>query len=180
MSNITGKKPSQLGTPEVSIHDAILVIETSDGKVVQTPFVSLEKRIKPDSNSVATQSVGDNVTISRTQGSCVVTIPENVFSLKQITIDIDAAANPSDQGGDSAYYVDFVYQGTRDFNQLADLSDALKPTIQMEVFNDAQTVTKTNADQYEITRPSAGTLRVNFLNALQSAADKRKLKFVFE
>ena len=137
-----------------------------------------DKRVFPDGESVAFQTPGTDVSISRSAGSCTVTIPANVYSLKSFHLTIDA--DGGDLGGDSSYQVDFVYAGTRNFNQNADLSDAVEPNVFMRVFNTGTQLSTTTATAHEITRPAAGTIRVNFLNALQSAFDKRRIVFNFE
>jgi hypothetical protein len=137
-------------------------------------------RSYPDSESIAFQqlSSGSNVcTIARSAGSCIITVPSNVDKLSTLQLVIDAGGG--DQGGDSSYTIDFTYGGTRTFNQNADLSDAEIPVVQMLIYTDTGKVTRTTSEAMEITRPSAGTLRINFLNALTSGSDKRQITFNF-
>ena len=171
------------GTDNQTITANVKISGDSDNQLGQGSdnalFVALPyKRVLPDSNSIASQSKGTDVNIVRSAGSCVVNIPADVDSLRQFRMIIDA--NTGDQGGDSSYTVDFVFNGTRNYNQNSDLSDMLEPSVSMKVFNTATQITTTTSNAHEITVPSPGTLRVRFLTALQSAFDKRSIKFNFE
>ena len=148
-----------------------------DGTVINTesPASGGMKRLVAN-NSVIRQDLGANATLVRSAGSGTVTIPDGT-EISYLTMDVDAGNG--DQGGDSSYTLNLAYAGTRTFNQLADLSDAEIPNIQLLVYNTATQVTTTTADAFEITRSAAGTLSIKFLNALQSAFDKRKILLSF-
>lgn len=177
--------PSELeaGVTVVEFYDDAILYWTYDGSdwvlnYTHTLATSGEKRVAPDARSLAYQTAGDDVTISRSAGGCTITVPENVYALRSFHLTIDA--DNGDQGGDSSYQIDIVYQGTRTFNQNADLSDAVMPNDKMLVFNTGTTVTPTTDNAFEASRPAAGTLRINYLAALQSAFDKRLIILNFE
>lgn len=171
------------GTTVAEFYDDAILYWTYDGadwvlNYTQTLATSGEKRVLPDARSVAYQTAGDDVTISRTTGGCTITVPANVYALRSFHLTIDA--DNGDQGGDSAYEIDIVYLGTRTFNQNADLSDAVFPNDKMLVFNTGTTVTPTTDNAFEGSRPAAGTIRINYLAALQAPFDKRLIILNFE
>lgn len=132
------------------------------------------ERVFPDSKSVAYQHLGTDTTIVRAAGSSTITVAADIDRLQSFELTIDAAAG--DQGMDSSYTVDFVYAGPRLFNQTLD--DAEVPTIEIYTYATA-TKLSNDYDNYFITIPVAGTLRIEFPSVLPTAAAKARLKFTF-
>ena len=124
--------------------------------------------------STAYQTNGTVISFARFAGSGLVIVP-SAESLESFDFIIDA--NNGDQGGDSSYKICFNTLSSN-YNNNTDFSDTRMSSIEMLVYSTPTKITTTTADTYEI-EYEGGQLCINFLQALQSAFDKRHISIKF-
>lgn len=124
------------------------------------------------------QVSGKGTTFSQaTAGEATVTFPETIHSANSIEFDIDAAIH---QGANSAYQIDIVFGGSRNFLQNANLSDALTADVKLKNYVSASQLQSINEIWTEERITGAGTvgLRIIIPNAFPTNSTKRRLKII--